>query len=156
MHYLFWQRAVLREARRQHLRHNFDLVHHLSWGAISAPPLVWRLRIPFVWGPVGGGQIAPAAFRRYFGLRWTPELLRTLRVKMATFTPNLRRTVQESALILSTNPETNSGAKSGRGSRVCFFPNIGVPEQLVGYTPETRPPDRKEINHSLGRPDDSA
>lgn len=145
LHYLFWQRAVLREARRQHLRHNFDLVHHLSWGTISAPPHVWRLRIPFVWGPVGGGQTAPAAFRRYFGLRWTRELLRTLRVKMATFTPNLRRTVRESALILSTNPETTQALRAAGAHEVRFFPSIGVPEQLVGYTPETRPPDRKEL-----------
>src|SRR5436190_12406976 len=48
LHYMFWQRAVVREAARQHRRHRFDLVHHLSWGTISAPPRLWRLPIPLV------------------------------------------------------------------------------------------------------------
>src|SRR6185503_3514092 len=59
--YVFWQRAVLREASRLHRRYQFDLVHHLSWGTISAPPLLWRLPIPMVWGPVGGAQTTPRA-----------------------------------------------------------------------------------------------
>src|SRR4030095_7256423 len=92
IHYMVWQRAVVREAARQHRRYQFDLVHHLSWGTISAPPLLWRLPIPLVWGPVGGAQTAPRAYRRYFGSAWRDELLRTLRVNLATRLPGLRRT----------------------------------------------------------------
>jgi glycosyltransferase involved in cell wall biosynthesis len=145
LHYLFWQRAVLREARRQHQKQNFDLVHHLSWGTISAPPLLWRLRIPFVWGPVGGGQTAPPAFRRYFGSGWRKEFLRTLRVKVALRTRSLRRTVRESALILSTNAETTQALRAAGADEVRFFPNIGVPEQLMGHLPDPRESARKEL-----------
>jgi glycosyltransferase involved in cell wall biosynthesis len=132
--YLFWQRAVLREARRQHRRHQFDLVHHLSWGTISAPPLLWRLPIPFVWGPVGGAQTAPPAYRRYFGSAWRDELLRTFRVNLVTRMPGLRRTVRNCALILSTNPETTRALQTAGARDVRFHPNIGVTEESLRST----------------------
>ncbi len=145
LHYLFWQRAVLREARQLHRQQNFDVVHHLSWGTISAPPLLWRLPIPFVWGPIGGGQTTPLAFRRYFGLAWGTEVLRTLRVKAATRLPSLRRAVRESSLILSTNPETTLALTAAGARQVRFFPNVGVPEQLMGHLPAAAESERKEL-----------
>lgn len=145
LHYLFWQRAVLREARQQHRKQNFDVVHHLSWGTISAPPLLWRLPVPFVWGPIGGGQTAPAAFRRYFGSQWNREVLRTLRVRVATRLPGLRQAVRESALILSTNPETTHALTAAGARQVHFFPNIGVPEQLMGQSLDEHAPERQEM-----------
>ena len=135
LHYVFWQRAVLRQARHLHQKLNFDLVHHISWGTISAPPLLWRLPIPFVWGPIGGAQTAPPAFRRYFGANWGRELLRTFRVKVATRLPSLRKAVRESALILSTNPETTQALSAAGARNVRFFPNIGVPEDLTLLPP---------------------
>ena len=145
LHYLFWQRAVLREARRLHRKQNFDVVHHLSWGTISAPPLLWRLPIPFVWGPIGGGQTAPAAFRRYFGSGWASEVLRTLRVKVATRLPGLRRAVRESALILSTNEETTHALMAAGARQVRFCPNIAVPEQLIGHRADEPTAERPEL-----------
>jgi glycosyltransferase involved in cell wall biosynthesis len=137
--YLFWQRAVLREARRQHRLEQFDLVHHLSWGTISAPPLLWRLPIPLVWGPVGGAQTAPRAYRRYFGPAWRDELLRTLRVNLVTRMPGLRRTVRNCALILSTNPETTRALQTAGAREVRFHPNIGITEEsLVPTVPSAR------------------
>jgi glycosyltransferase involved in cell wall biosynthesis len=135
LHYVLWQRAVLKEARRLHGIHNFDLVHHVSWGTISAPPLLWRLPIPFVWGPVGGAQTAPMAFRGYFGPTWHRELFRTFRVKVMTRLPALRKAVRRTAMILSTNPETTRALKAAGATRVqpCF--NVGVPEELMALAP---------------------
>jgi glycosyltransferase involved in cell wall biosynthesis len=134
LRYLFWQRAVLREARQQHHRHQFDLVHHLSWGTISAPPLLWRLPIPLVWGPVGGAQTAPPAYRRYFGQAWREELLRTFRVYLATKMPGLRRALRNCALILSTNPETTRALQNAGAREVRFHPNIGITEEFLTAT----------------------
>ena len=145
LHYLFWQRAVLRKARQLHQKQDFDVVHHVSWGTISAPPHLWRLPIPFIWGPIGGGQTTPAAFRRYFGLGWGREALRTLRVKVVIRLPGLRRAVRKSALILSTNPETTKALTAAGARQVRFFPNIGVPEQLMGHSRRDEAPKREEL-----------
>src|SRR4029453_6487332 len=39
--------------------HHFDVAHHVGWCTISAPPLLWRLPIPLVLGPGGGGPTTP-------------------------------------------------------------------------------------------------
>jgi glycosyltransferase involved in cell wall biosynthesis len=135
IHYMVWQRAVVREAARQHRRYQFDLVHHLSWGTISAPPLLWRLPIPLVWGPVGGAQTAPRAYRRYFGAAWREEFIRTLRVKLVTRMPHLRRTVRNCAMIFSTNPETTRALQAAGARDVRFHPNIGVTEEFLAPPP---------------------
>src|SRR3546814_3489415 len=48
LHYLLWQKAAFDLARDLHARHRFDLVHHVSWGTVNAPPALWRLGPPFV------------------------------------------------------------------------------------------------------------
>jgi len=145
LRYLFWQRRVLRDARRQYRRHRFDLVHHLSWGTISAPPLLWRLPIPLVWGPVGGAQTAPRAYRRYFGSAWPEEFLRTLRVKLLTRMPRLRRAVRNCALILSTNHETTRALQTAGAREVRFHPNIGITEEFLDATVPTARRTQKDL-----------
>ena len=144
LRYLFWQRTVLREAKRQHRRRQFDLVHHLSWGTISAPSPLWRLPIPLVWGPVGGAQTAPPAYRRYFGAAWRDEFLRTLRVKLVTRMPGLRRMVRNCALILSTNPETTRALHTAGAREVRFHPNIGITEEFLLSTNQRPRDDQRE------------
>jgi glycosyltransferase involved in cell wall biosynthesis len=144
-HYLLWQRAVLREARRLHRIHDFDVAHHVSWGTVSAPPLLWRLPIPFIWGPIGGGQTAPPAFQRYFGRDWSGEMLRTLRVKMMPRMPALRKAIRESALLLSTNPDTTSVLRAAGAVHVRPFLSAGVSKELISLPSIKRPSAPKEL-----------
>jgi len=139
LHYLLWQRAALHEAARLHQAEGFDIAHHVSWGSVSRPPLLWRLPIPLVWGPLGGGQVAPAAFRRYFGSSWMGESLRTAYVRMAARRPILQKAAQRSALLLATNHETASLLESAGGRDIKLFLDSGLPDQFV----PSRCPERK-------------
>lgn len=141
LHYLFWQHAAFWEAIRQHRVHNFNLVHHVSWNTLSAPPLLWRLPIPFVWGPVGGGQTVPWMFLRYFGSSWGKEVLRTLRVRLVPLWPALRRAVFHSALILATNRESVQVLEAAGAKSVRLFLDIGIPPDDLPRTPPSRRPE---------------
>jgi len=131
LHYIFWQRKALREALKLHQALNFDVVHHVSWGTISEPPLLWKLPVPFVWGPIGGGQTTPSAFGRYFARRWLKEALRTLRVRIAGHRPALRAAVKGSSLLLSVNDATTSALKAAGATEIHPFLSCGVPEALM-------------------------
>jgi glycosyltransferase involved in cell wall biosynthesis len=139
LHYLLWQRAAFREAARLHRLHSFDLVHHVSWGTLSAPPVFWRLPIPFVWGPVGGGQIAPPAFRGYFGSAWRREQLRTARIWIAPLLPPLRRAVRRCAFLLATNRETIQVLETAGARHVRLFLDTGLSPEYLPATPPKRP-----------------
>jgi glycosyltransferase involved in cell wall biosynthesis len=49
-----WQRQVLASARELVKKDSYDLVHHLNPIGYRQPGFLWKLKLPFVWGPVGG------------------------------------------------------------------------------------------------------
>lgn len=70
-YYYAWQREILDVARRLHAATPFDVAHHISYGMHRVPSYLWRLPIPFIWGPVGGGEQVPLTFAspRWLGMR---------------------------------------------------------------------------------------
>jgi glycosyltransferase involved in cell wall biosynthesis len=106
LHYILWQAAVLQLARRLHARHHFDVVHHVTFNTMEVPGLLWSLGAPFVWGPVGGGQMPPAALKRYFGRRWLFENVRRLRKHLLRWNPLVRMALERTACVLAANGDT--------------------------------------------------
>lgn len=124
--YLRWQKLAYKKAIDFHKELGFDLVHHVSYGSISAPPPVRKLGIPFVWGPVGGGQLAPSAFRRYFGSAWMNEIVRKMRLRLLPYSPPARSAAQASLVTLATNQETAAMLRrmGARDVRLCLDSGI--------------------------------
>ena len=60
-YYYLWQLRLAVRARRLHRRLGFDLAHHVTFVNDQLPSGLAFLPIPFVWGPVGGGESAPSA-----------------------------------------------------------------------------------------------
>lgn len=106
IYYVLWQLGVLREARRLHRAHAFDVVHHVTFNTLEVPGVLWLLGAPFVWGPVGGAQEPPEALRAYFGDRWYRERVRVWRKRLGRFNPLLRAAVRRARVILAANGET--------------------------------------------------
>ena len=69
--YQRWQHRQYLWAREMHEREPFDLAHQVNLCGFRAPGELWRLEIPFVWGPVGGTQNTPSAFFQYGGAGMT-------------------------------------------------------------------------------------
>lgn len=53
-YYRRWHQDAYRLAQQLHQEVNFDLAHQLTMVGFREPGYLWRLGIPFVWGPVGG------------------------------------------------------------------------------------------------------
>ncbi|MBZ0069828.1 MAG: glycosyltransferase [Thiobacillus sp.] len=106
-YYYVWQWGAYQAAARAHARHGFDLAHHATWVQYRAPSFMGRLGIPFVFGPVGGGEATPWRLRSAIGLRqWGVDLLRDGWSLLARFDPMVRRTYREAARIPVTSAET--------------------------------------------------
>ena len=138
LHYFLWRRAALRAGRDLIRVQRIDLVHHISWCTLSAPPLLWKLEKPFVWGPVGGGQIAPWRFARYLGRDVGIELIRTIRVKLMPINPILRRTIAHTDLLLAANRETWTVLTGAGARRLAMFSDVGASPEEVAAAPGTK------------------
>jgi glycosyltransferase involved in cell wall biosynthesis len=69
LYYIIWQWTAASLACRLHRTEHFELVQHITWASFRAPSFMGRLRIPFIFGPVGGGEDTPRNLRGGMGLR---------------------------------------------------------------------------------------
>lgn len=107
VYYLLWQIVAYWRARRLHRGVRFDLVHHVTFASYWLPTFLAFLPIPFVWGPVGGGESTPPNFRSLFGLRGLMyDVLRSSARKLGESNPLLRLTARRAAIALATTNET--------------------------------------------------
>jgi glycosyltransferase involved in cell wall biosynthesis len=130
-YYYLWQIAALREARRLHAQHHFDLAHHVTFGKHSVPSHLYKLGIPFLFGPVGGAEQAPnAAFYGEFGWKTRlAESLRLLHVRLARLDPWLRACVRKAALSLGVTAESAGELRTLGAKKPVVLPAISLPDE---------------------------
>ena len=61
-----WQKRAFKRAKVLCQERQFDLVYQLNMIGYREPGYMWKLGIPFVWGPVGGAPNEPIAFHMMF------------------------------------------------------------------------------------------
>lgn len=131
-HYWLWLRKVYRLARKIHKEVTLDAAHHFSWGSIQQGTTLWKLKIPLIMGPIGGGQFPPDGFEQYFLDGWSIE---TKRKKVSDlllkFNPNARQSIAQAVQVLAMNHETAVMAKALGAKRVdIFVDTVLKPEDL--------------------------
>ncbi len=130
LHYYLWQLAAYFVGRRLHREVGFDLIHHVTLQKYWMPSLLALLPVPFIWGPVGGGESAPSAFWRSFSLRGKIfELARDLGRKIGECDPFVRLTARRAALGLATTEETARRMRKLGCRRVSVRSGVGLPQK---------------------------
>jgi glycosyltransferase involved in cell wall biosynthesis len=129
LHYYLWQLAAYFVGRRLHRQVRFDLIHHATLVRYWMPSFLALLPVPFIWGPVGGGESAPRAFWRSFSLQGKIfELARDLARKMGDYDPFVRHTARKAALGLATTEETAKRMRMLGCRRVSVLSEAGLPQ----------------------------
>ena len=102
-----WQIAAYLKARALHRQVGFELAHHVTVCRYWTPSFLPLLGIPFVWGPVGGGESAPRQFWRGLGVggAWL-EGVREVARFFGEHDPLLRLMAKRVALGVATTRET--------------------------------------------------
>lgn len=130
LHYLFWQRVAFTTAK--HRGQPYDVVHHVTWGSLHGFSALWRLGVPFIFGPIGGGQLAPPAYREYFEDGWHFERMRGFLTKYALpFHFMGRRMLKHTRVALGTNDETLEVLRRLGAEQVSLFLDTGISEELI-------------------------
>lgn len=138
--YTLWQFGLLGFARRLQREQGFDLAIHSTYGVFRHPSFLGYLGIPFVFGPVGGGEDAPLALKRSIrGREKIKELLRSLLNKVALFDPFLWAAYARATLILTKTEDTRQALPWPFRRRAIVYPEIGI-DAPAGVEPVPRQP----------------
>ncbi|HIK18192.1 MAG TPA: glycosyltransferase [Leptolyngbyaceae cyanobacterium M33_DOE_097] len=132
IHYYLWQIWAYVVARKLHQEIGFDLVHHVTFVKYSTPSFLCLLPIPFIFGPVGGGETAPKPFWKDFSLRGKVyETLRSVMRWVGEVDPFTRMTVRRSALAWATTTDTADRLVALGGKNVQVLSQVGLlPEEV--------------------------
>lgn len=154
LYYYFWQIGIYSVAKELHQTVNFHLAHHVTFGKYWAPSLLSRLPIPFIWGPVGGGESAPKAYWKTFGLRGNIyEYMRNIGRFLGERDPLVRSTIRKAYLALTPTQDTASRLRKLGVKRVEFVPGqTGLNEQDLSFLSMLGAPPSAPIRFiSIGR-----
>jgi glycosyltransferase involved in cell wall biosynthesis len=115
--YIDFARDSLTVARELQRTEKFDIVHHITITTWRVASPMWRLGIPFVFGPICGDEEFP--FRLFPILSPAGaafELLRKTSNVISRLSPGVRRSIREAAHIFAITREAEQLAKTFRGS----------------------------------------
>lgn len=153
IHYYLWQIQAYFVARRLHREIGFDLIHHVTFVKYSNPSFLSLLPVPFIWGPVGGGESAPKAFWRDFSLRAKAyETLRNLVRWLGERDPFVHLTARRSAIVRATTEDTAKRLYKMGASKVQILPEAGLVAEEIAHLAQYSIPDSSPLRFiSMGR-----
>lgn len=104
--YYMWQKAAYKEAKKLHATKQFDVAHVISIADFRFPGYLWKLNIPFIFGPVGGAQETPKCLIDYIKGHEKNEKFRAWMNKLLIMLPNYKKALSHADLIYCSNAET--------------------------------------------------
>ncbi len=141
IHYYLWQIQAYLVARKLHKEIGFDVAHHVTFVRYSSPSFLCLLPIPFVWGPVGGGESAPAPFWQDFSLKnKIYETLRSVWRFVGEHDPFTRMTARRSAIALATTEDTAQRIRKMGAQQVQITSEAGIRQQEIIEFSQADPP----------------
>ena len=153
IHYYLWQIQAYFVARRLHHEVGFDITHHVTFVKYSNPSFLSLLPVPFVWGPVGGGESAPKEFWRDFSLRAKVyESARGLVRWIGERDPFVYMTAKKSAIVRVTTEDTAQRLYRMGINHVEIASESGIAEEEIAHLAKCAIPDNSTIRFiSMGR-----
>lgn len=120
LYYFIWQWFAFLEAKKLQKYHKFHRIHHVSWGSLQQGSFLYKINVPFIYGPAGGGQKAPVVFKKYFAAGWSSEVKREkISAFLIKFNPACKKMLKKASAVLVSNPDSFELVKSV-GSKVVF------------------------------------
>lgn len=138
--YRRWHQDVAEVARRLHADHGFDLAHQLTMVGFREPGYMWKLGVPFVWGPVGGMGSFPWRFLHKVGVAGAAyyaayNAMNAVQVRCLR-RPKLAARVAGEGLICATEENARQALRRW-GCRSTVLCEVGLPE-AAATAPLTR------------------
>jgi glycosyltransferase involved in cell wall biosynthesis len=116
--YKFWQKEVYTYAKRLHKIENFRIAHQLTQITFREPGYLWKLGVPFVWGPTGGTSNIPKNFNKL--LSWRSKLTEKIRSFSNYYQFNyvsriIKANLRASIIYAFSNEDANNFKKRAKG-----------------------------------------
>jgi glycosyltransferase involved in cell wall biosynthesis len=109
LYFYLWQIGIYFKALKITKKIDFDFIHHVTLVSYRFPSLLCLLNIPFIYGPISGGEEIPCELKKNFNLRSKfLEFIRELNNKLIKYSPLVNLTFKKSLKIIVTSEATKN------------------------------------------------
>lgn len=106
---IFWHLSIYFVAKPYIKNIKFDFIHHVTFVSARFPNLLCLYKIPFIFGPLAGGEKVPLILRKQFRLKTKLfEFLRDLGNLYLKFSPLMNLTYFKSKYIIVNSENTKN------------------------------------------------
>ena len=117
IYYKKWQKEILTIARKIVIEEKIDIIHHITFNEFRTPGKLYKINVPFVWGPIGGGQFYRSVFKKaYIHKRnIVKEIIRNIiNYIYIYFSRDIHNAIKSAAAILIADQSTEKIMPSSR------------------------------------------
>jgi len=139
LYYALWQWGAYVVARKLTRRIRFDCVQHVTFVGLRAPSFMGLLGLPFILGPVSGGECVPQALRAGMTrtARWR-EWVRDAANRAISADPVMRSSFRKAERIFVTSVESMRLIPSTFQKKCTVQLGIGLSREYLGWTNQKR------------------
>lgn len=107
IYYYLWHVFGARHVQKWCAEHSIDIAHHITMVRYWSPCILRNSPVPFVWGPVGGGEFIPPQLSQSLGVKERiKEWFRMFVQCSAHWDPFVKKTVKEARVCFVTTQQT--------------------------------------------------
>lgn len=127
-----WQKCAFRMAKQLVEEEHFDLVHMVGPIGYREPGYLWKLGLPYVWGPIGGASNATVPLMKHLPLGG--KLKQAVRTFANTLQLRYGRRVGQALrhtdILLTATTENQRKFKRYRGKDSIYLPENSIAREL--------------------------
>ncbi len=145
LYYYLWQLTAAGAAMQAHRTVGFDVAHHVTFAKYWSPSFLAVLPVPYVWGPLGGGDSTPRAFLKHLTTRGRIyERARMGARWLAERDPRVRRTASRSSIAYAATEATARRLRALGATDVRVLSQVALSnDDLARLHPTTAQPDEQ-------------
>lgn len=132
---LYWYATVGSTFEKLHKKYHFDVAHHITWATFKYYDPICELGIPYIIGPVGGGELTPDNFSKEFSIgNKVLEKMRIIHLNRSLKNKKIQKMLNNAAKVIVTTPETKKIVEEYCSSNLMVMQAIGLTENQVELT----------------------
>lgn len=129
--YKEWQKQAFKVAQQLVKENKYDLIHYLNPIGYREPGYLWKLDLPYLWGPIGG--LCNYPWRLFDSLTWEDKLKYSIRniintIQLHTST-RVRKAMKRTDLLLVSTTETGAIVRKVFHKDYLYLPENGLTER---------------------------
>jgi glycosyltransferase involved in cell wall biosynthesis len=145
-----WLKAAIDRTREEHRTRPFDAIAHVSYSNYWLPSPSWKLGLPSIWGPAGGGVRTPFRLLPTLGPAGIlAEVERTLGLTVTAMLPATRRTHRRVTVPIVETLETRSRLVRSRRDEALIVNRVALIDPLTAGEGLVDEADHRDPNEFL-------